>query len=557
MQFRFPKRSMSLRSLSFFFTAFFVIATLSLAVFSFWQISQNQKAADEADRSFLSHQMELVADSAGYINAYMFDTLTNNEYVKIAQTAEDTLSHNNAYRQIQKTMDYENNAFHSDFSYMFYVTGDSSIISRSSGANYFEDEQVRDTLIKRIDSSDFLQLKQRWRCDVFNDDYYLFQVFRSDNAYICAWTKCSSAFDFFLNNSAYQDASISYGAPDAATDFSNAGKKTVVSFAPEMIDTQIDFIYTSSVNYEAIGSIVLMFSLAFLIYIGFYLYVMAFYNQNVVQPLQALMEGIATIESLPQSRYSGISELNDVNSALSTLKTQLENIKVQYYESQLDLVRTELDYFMLQIKPHFFINCLNIIHSMIQKQSYDRAQQFCVHLSRYIRYLFSDSLHCVPLKDELAHLNLYLKIQNIRHHSTLFIDENLSQNTQEALVPPLLLVTFVENSIKYSTKSPDELVVELSVNRITQADKEYLSILISDNGIGFPDSYIQQFNAGNVAPFASSDGMHNVGIQNICKRMSLLYEENFSLQIMNNHGASVLIQLPYQLTQPDISGHDR
>lgn len=548
------KHSMSLRSLSRYFTVFFIIATLTLAVFSHLQLSQIQRAKEAADRSFFSYQLELVSDSAGYINAYLFNTLVNNESVQAAQSAADTLAHNHAFRQIQATMDYENKAFHSDFSYMFYVLGDSSIISRASDISYAEDERVRNILIERIDSGAYNRVQQDWRCDRLGENYFLFQVFCSGRAYMCAWIKCDNAFDFFLGNNSYQDAAIEYRLPKGETPTYGISGKTIYSFEPKLINARLDFLFADGTNFEAIKSVVAMFLLAFLLNIAFYLYVMSYYSRNIARPLKALKDGIATIESLPQMGASGISELNDANSALVTLKNQLESIKVQYYESQIDLVKTELDYFMLQIRPHFFINCLNIIHSMIQKESYQSAQQFCVHLSCYIRYLFSDSLCCVPLKDELSHLNLYLKIQNIRSHSDLFIDENISANAEEALVPPLLLVTFVENSIKYSMKCPEELVVDLSVNRILERDERYLSIMISDNGVGFPEDYIEQFNSGEIQPRSSADGIHNIGIQNIYKRMSLLYGENFSLKIMNNHGANILIQIPFQL--PQTSAHE-
>ena len=551
MRFSKLRRNMSLQRLSLYFTVFFIIGTLTLGIFSYSQFSQGQQAAEEANRSFFFYRLELISDSAGYINAYLFDTLTSHEAVAVAQSSADTLAHNHAFRQVQSSMDYENKAFHSDFSYMFYVLGDSSVVSRASGISYAEDELVRNTLIERIDSGDYQKVQQEWHCDKFAEHYYLFQVFHFEKAYMCAWIKCDNAFDFFLGNSAYEEAQIEYRMPGEDTDIAAASKAELYSFNPKMIDAQLIFRFKDQTNFDALKSVLAMFLLAFFLDIAFYAYVMSYYKQNIAKPLKTLKAGIAAIESLPQTGSLGISELNEANSALAALKTQLETIEVQYYKSQVDLVKTELDYFMLQIKPHFFINCLNIIHSMIQKESYLSAQEFCVHLSHYIRYLFSDSLQCVPLKDELAHLNLYLKIQNIRSHSDLFIDENVSSNAENALVPTLLLVTFVENSIKHSALHSENLVVDLSANRIQKNDRDYLSIMISDNGIGFPESYIAQFNSGAIGSSVSSDSVHNIGIQNIYKRMSLLYGNCFSLKIMNNHGANILIELPFHPPKTD------
>ncbi len=534
-------RTMSLQRLSLFFTLFFIIAILTLAVLSYTQIIQGQRADEREDRAYFQYQLERLSDVLGYTNAFLFDTLTNNEYSSAAGSTEDTLEHNHALRQIQNAMDYEKTMFNSDFSYMFYILGDTGVISRASGIGYGEDEAVRNFLIERIESGEYVRIRQNWYCGKIDGSWYLYQVFRSGKAYISSWIRCTEAFDFFLGNSSYRDAVIDCLSPDAEPVTYESEK--VYVFNPSLIDARLVLHFRDETGFNAVKSILVLFLLTLLLDIIFYVYVMSYYSQNISKPLKALRSGIAAIESLPH-KDTASSELDEANTALSTLKTQLENIEVRYYKSQVDLVKTELDYFMLQIKPHFFINCLSIIHSMIQKKSYTEAQDFCVYLSSYIRYMFFESLECVPLKEEVKHLNLYLKIQNIRSRSDLFIDENIPEDAEDALVPPLLLVTFVENSIKHSQQKPEELLISLSVNRIKKDGKDELSIMISDNGVGFPESYISAFNSGEIHSTVTGRGVENIGIQNIRKRMFLLYGSSFSITLMNSHGANILIELP-------------
>ena len=535
-------RGMSLQRLSLFFTLFFIIAILTLAVLSYTQIVQEQKAEEKADNAYFQYQIERLSDVLGYINAFLFDTLTNSSYAETAETAKDTLEHNHALRQIQSALDYENTMFNSDFSYMFYVLSDTSVVSRAATIGYDEDEKIRAIIIGRIDNGEYEKIRQNWYCENLDGSWYIYQVFKAGNSYISAWIRCDEAFDFFLKNSAYRDAEIDYLSPGA--DIETAGKKVFV-FNPELIETELAFRFTDETSFSAVKSILILFLLTLLLDIIFYAYVMSYYSQNISKPLKALRNGISAIESLPAGESGARSELDEANLALSTLKTQLENIEVRYYKSQVDLVKTELDYFMLQIKPHFFINCLSIIHSMIQKKSYTEAQDFCVYLSRYIRYMFFESLQCVPLNDEVEHLNLYLRIQNIRSHTDLFIDENISPDAVDAVVPPLLLVTFVENSVKHSSQRPEDLLISLSVNRIRKNGKDWLSIMICDNGVGFPESYISAFNSGEIHSTVTERGVQNIGIQNIRKRMSLLYGNSCSITLMNNHGANILIEIPF------------
>lgn len=71
----------------------------------------------------------------------------------------------------------------------------------------------------------------------------------------------------------------------------------------------------------------------------------------------------------------------------------------------------ELDYAQLQIRPHFYINCLNVIYSMAQTGRNREIQEIALQVSRYLRYIFKRSMKPVTLGSELEFVENYLKVQ--------------------------------------------------------------------------------------------------------------------------------------------------
>ena len=134
----------------------------------------------------------------------------------------------------------------------------------------------------------------------------------------------------------------------------------------------------------------------------------------------------------------------------------------------------------------------------------------------------------------------FLDIQNIRQRTEIPLDLHMAKNAGQYLVPPLLIITFVENSIKYAEVEKSALTLSLS---ISQTEKGELSILIRDNGKGFSAEQLDLFNQRNQL-FSDTEN-RCIGIRNICKRLSLLYGENFSLTFRNRSpGAEVEVRVP-------------
>lgn len=107
-------------------------------------------------------------------------------------------------------------------------------------------------------------------------------------------------------------------------------------------------------------------------------------------------------------------EFLTVNDTFNNMMEQIKNLRINVYEEQLNKQKAELQHLQLQIKPHFYINTLNLLHTLARTKQMKLLEELSLYLIRYFRYMFQSNLSFVTLRDELQHVRNYLRIQELR-----------------------------------------------------------------------------------------------------------------------------------------------
>ena len=187
---------------------------------------------------------------------------------------------------------------------------------------------------------------------------------------------------------------------------------------------------------------------------------------------------------------------------------------------------------------------------MVSLGDMDAAKKMLMFTSRYFRYLFQVNNNFVPLINELAHVEDYLSIQNMRLSRPTQYVTDLPKDCNQLSIPPLLLITFVENSVKHATPPEGEsLKISIRAKKLLDAEDgagDILEIVISDNGQGFDPQILNKIKNGE--DIISDDGSH-IGITNCIRRLSLLYNNSFELVADNTeeHGARITLRIPVKV----------
>jgi two-component system, LytTR family, sensor histidine kinase AlgZ len=187
--------------------------------------------------------------------------------------------------------------------------------------------------------------------------------------------------------------------------------------------------------------------------------------------------------------------------------------------------RAELQALKAQVHPHFLFNSLNTVNALI---GYDppKAREACVLLAEYLRGTLRAQDHAlVPLREEWALCERYLKVEALRLGERLVVDIELDAAAQECLVPSLLLQPLVENAMTHGI-SPVEEPRPLRIRAERRGARLALQL---ENGV-------------DPAPRARDGG---VGLANVRARLSAQYGKDAVLRVeKDSERFAVLLDLP-------------
>ena len=286
--------------------------------------------------------------------------------------------------------------------------------------------------------------------------------------------------------------------------------------------------------------------------------IILYIRQWMIKPITRLTERLSQFgESIPPSEFfisESILEIDKANDKLNKVIFDMQELKIREYHSQLELKKIELNYLKNQIRPHFYLNMLSMIHSMLQTKNYKEIEDLTILTSNYLRHLFMANQDFSELKDEVQHIKDYLEIQRIRYGNSIYFSLDYNSDLQNTLVPSLLLQTFIENTIKHGFSFQDLFKILLSIKKVKTENSDYIQICIEDNGPGFSEEILSKLNQKQ--SLITEDG-HHIGITNTIERLNLLYPNDYTITFENNEegGAKILLLIPYKIIDGGYNEH--
>lgn len=192
-------------------------------------------------------------------------------------------------------------------------------------------------------------------------------------------------------------------------------------------------------------------------------------------------------------------------------KTQEDREQREKLEKQ-DLER-QLEYLRYQVNPHFFMNTLNNIHALVDINP-ERAKTTIVELSKMMRYiLYEGDKKLIPVQREALFLKNYIELMRLRYSSRVSINLDIPEMMPDVMLPPLLLIIFVENAFKHGVSYAAPSFIDIKVT-VTQE--------------------MLQFKCRNSRQEQKPDEKKKkggVGLANARRRLDLLFPDQYSLEI--------------------------
>ncbi len=197
---------------------------------------------------------------------------------------------------------------------------------------------------------------------------------------------------------------------------------------------------------------------------------------------------------------------------LFLLDMQIGNQKKQAMLIQQNK-EAELQFLRSQINPHFLFNTLNNIYSLVYEQS-PKAPPAMLQLSDLMRYMLYEKKETVPVSKEWNYIQNFITLQKLRFDYEIPVQLTLEGDTTVHLIPPYLLIPFIENAFKHGDFRNDPLKIML---------------IVSDNSL--------QFTISNRIGHQHKDEAGGIGLDNVKRRLELLYPGRHELETKTERGS--------------------
>lgn len=277
--------------------------------------------------------------------------------------------------------------------------------------------------------------------------------------------------------------------------------------------------------------------------------VTVYLRKNVATPLEQL---IGTMARVSQGHLSdraadntGSHELQLVQKSFNEMLEEIEKLKIEKYERQLETERYEMAALKMQIRPHFFLNTLKLIYAMVETGETDRIQQMILLLAKHLRAVLDYNRHSNTLQEEASLCQNYVELTNVGQaetHACCMVE--IESDLDNLEMPPLSLLSLVENSVKYAMHNDGQLSVHLTAKNLPMETGRLVHIQVRDNGPGFPPEMLSVLNGAQAEP------EKHFGIQNIRRQCSLMYGPQFVMTFTNAPAGGAVVELYIPLGDP-------
>ncbi len=194
-------------------------------------------------------------------------------------------------------------------------------------------------------------------------------------------------------------------------------------------------------------------------------------------------------------------------------------------ELEKEKIAAELKLLKSQINPHFLFNTLNNLYSLTLKNS-SKAPEMVHKLSELMSYMLYESNHPeVSIEKEIRYLENYISLEKLRYDGRLDVQLKTNLENSGIRIAPLVLLPFVENSFKHGVSnqiSGGWIQIEISIKNSQLTFKV-------ENSKSDPTNKKEE------------NGQPCLGLENLRKRLSLIYPDKHEIRIMEEKDSYLVI----------------
>lgn len=561
------------KSLLFWINTFFIIllGLCAAVLLIFYSLSTNSLRNQETENqeAILKLNVDSINASLASLENYLYQAFSNSEEITYIETGTDESKRFMAEQSISRSL-VKIAGWNTSLRFLFFYSPGSPdrkfIRVSASGGDINEKDILQQRVTDYIDNVLEVPSGQGKSYFLINTGTqgYVMRFFRTRNSYIgmclTGATILEPLEEVIDKGKGYSYISDTKGniiystlPEETAVDLSKSGKIVLIDGNPYLqlgylsgdsdfyigTFTGADTVYRQTARMERL--IFAFIAAILLLLAGLTLAI----RKSLYRPIRKMEQSMKKVGSgdwnLVVNEESQILEYDSMIHNFNEMVSEIKDLKIENYEKKIAAQKAFLQYLQLQVNPHFYLNALNIIYSLAQVQDYEMIQKLTMALVQYSRYTFRKPDAMVTVQQEIEHVENYISIQQIRFPGKILFTAKISTEAEDAVIPPFIIQTFVENSVKYAVSEGKQNKITVRGTLLEIGEDLSVKLEIRDNGPGYSSAVLEHMQADGWSP---DNKGNQIVINNVMQRIRLVFGSKATMVLRNNGGAETVIIVP-------------
>ena len=266
------------------------------------------------------------------------------------------------------------------------------------------------------------------------------------------------------------------------------------------------------------------------------------FTYHVTKPIKVLASSMKMVETSNmtiQFYETDIQEIDQLYRSFNYMVIELIHLiqktkteEKEIIEAERKTMEAERISLQSQMNPHFLYNTLNTIKSLAYINKQKDIYTISIKLGELLRATVDNTEAYCDIDTSIQLVQSYLTIQLMRFKDKLHVTYQIDENLMDIITPKLIIQPIVENAIIHGLeKKVGAWNLSIIIQGVSLQNKEYVSIEVVDNGVGFPPGFLP------FQPEKLQETKH-VGLSNIYRRLHLYYGDDFTLSLFEEEGCS-------------------
>ncbi|MDO4338338.1 MAG: histidine kinase [Eubacteriales bacterium] len=224
-------------------------------------------------------------------------------------------------------------------------------------------------------------------------------------------------------------------------------------------------------------------------------------------------------------------EIGQMGQTFNHMVVHIRKLMSRVAEEEEQKRMVEMAFLEAQINPHFISNILNNVIWMAKIQHADNIVPLVQSLNSMLQNVMHQEHDLIPLRDELAYLDNYLRIVEYSGSYDFILEKECGQDTEDLLILRFILQPILENAIYHGL--PQSLEKEGKIKISAQVENEKLILAVEDNGDGMTKEQIAEVLEKQVKDRKHFNG---IGVPNVKERIQLFFGKEYGLSYESEIG---------------------